>query len=67
MRPWKFSIESDGEDFFVIADGDLIIAKRGRPGTPQAGTWIPLEPGWSVIDVNYPEAIEIRHEGVLIQ
>jgi hypothetical protein len=24
------------------------IAKRGRPGTLQAGTWISLEPGWTV-------------------
>ena len=34
---------NDGEDTFVVADG-MTIAKRGRSGTPQAGTWISLEP-----------------------
>jgi hypothetical protein len=26
------------------------IAKRGHPGTPQAKTWVSLEPGWTVRD-----------------
>lgn len=37
----------DGEDVYVVIDG-LKVAKRGRPGTPQARTWISLEPGWRV-------------------
>jgi hypothetical protein len=41
------SFESDGHDFFVIFDGAK-IAKRGQPGTPQAGQWISLEPGFAV-------------------
>jgi hypothetical protein len=49
---------SDGTDIFVAVDG-VKVAKRGRPGTPQAGTWVSLEPGWSVLDHNYPEAIEV--------
>jgi hypothetical protein len=32
---------------YVELDG-VRIAKRGRPGTLQAGTWISLEPGWTV-------------------
>ena len=40
---------SDGEDLYIVADG-VKIAKRGRPGTPQARTWISLEPGWRVLD-----------------
>ena len=34
---------------FVVADG-IRIAKRGGPGTPQAKTWVSLEPGWKVFD-----------------
>jgi hypothetical protein len=34
-------------DIFVIVDG-VKIAKRGRPDTPQARTWVSLEPGWAV-------------------
>src|SRR5215469_14477783 len=33
------------------------IAKRGHPGTPQAATWIPLEPGYSVSDDEDPKTI----------
>jgi hypothetical protein len=41
------TILNDGEDTFVVANG-VTIAKRGRPGTVHAGTWISLEPGWTV-------------------
>ena len=41
------SIESDGEDLFVVFDG-VKIAKRGQPKTPQAGKWVSLEPGFEV-------------------
>jgi len=32
----------DGHDLFLIANGKK-IARRGRPGTPQARTWIALD------------------------
>jgi hypothetical protein len=32
---------------FVVFDRKR-IAKRGQPGTPQAGTWVSLEPGYVV-------------------
>ena len=38
---------NDGKDTFVVVDG-ITIAKLGHPGTAQAGTWISLEPGWTV-------------------
>jgi hypothetical protein len=41
------TILNDGKDTFVVADG-VTIAKRGLPGTAHAGTWISLEPGWTV-------------------
>jgi hypothetical protein len=34
---------------FITADG-VKIARRGDPGTPQARTWVSLEPGWIVCD-----------------
>lgn len=40
-------MEYDGYDIFIIVNG-MKIAKRGHPGTPQAQTWISLEPGWYV-------------------
>jgi hypothetical protein len=45
--PPTLTILNDGEDTFVVADG-VTIAKRGLPGTVHAGTWISLEPGWTV-------------------
>ena len=60
------AIESEGENLFVIVDG-LKIAQRGYPDSPQAKTWVSLEPGWSVIDAGYPpEAIDVSYEGVKV-
>src|SRR6476619_547101 len=39
----------DEPPILVVADGSR-IAKRGGPGSPQAKTWISLEPGWNVFD-----------------
>jgi hypothetical protein len=33
----------DGHDLFIIVNG-VDVAKRGQPGTPQARTWISLDP-----------------------
>jgi len=56
-RKHKSDVETmmvcDGKDLF-IERGGVRIAKRGHPGTPQARTWISLEPGFSVRDTpNY--------------
>jgi FHA domain len=42
-------------DLYLIFDGKR-IAKRGKPGTLHAMTWIPLEPGVVVRDVPMPES-----------
>ena len=42
-------------DLYLIFDGKR-IAKRGKLGTLQAMTWIPLEPGVVVHDVPMPES-----------
>jgi hypothetical protein len=48
-------------DIFVLVGGTK-IAKRGLPDTPQANTWIILEPGWFVRDVKGGKAIEVSYE-----
>lgn len=42
-------MDCTGDDIFIVFDG-MKIAKRGYPGTPQAMTWVSLEPGWQVLD-----------------
>ena len=37
-----------GTGVFVVFEG-VRIAKRGEPGTPQAGTWVSLEPCYEVV------------------
>jgi hypothetical protein len=41
------TIESDGTGVFVTFEGVRIA--RGEPGTPQAGTWVSLEPRYEVV------------------
>jgi hypothetical protein len=38
-----------GLDETYVVFGDKRIAKRGNPGTLQAGTWVSLEPGFQVV------------------
>jgi hypothetical protein len=59
------SIESDGIDVFVVYNG-VRIAKRGQPNSPQAGTWVSLEPGFRVCDKDYPEKLVIERDGKII-
>ena len=58
-------LHNDGEDVFVLVDG-VKIAMRGRRDTAQAMTWIVIEPGWIVRDVQSGNAIEVRYEGARI-
>ena len=46
-KPPEATIAYDGQDLFVFVDG-VKIAKRGHPGTSEAGTWVSLEPGIAV-------------------
>jgi hypothetical protein len=57
-------VEFDGKDIFVIVDG-VKIAKRGHPGTPEAGTWISLRPGWAVTTTDDYDHIGIWHDGIV--
>jgi hypothetical protein len=47
----RCAIESDGKNLFVVFNG-VRIARRGYPGSPQARTWVSLEPGYRVLDSN---------------
>jgi hypothetical protein len=58
-------LHNDGKDVFVLVDG-VKIARRGPPNTAQAKTWIVLEPGWIVRDVDHGNAIEVRFEGATV-
>ena len=44
-----FEVQDDGTDLYAVFHG-VRIAKRGANGTPQARTWISLEPGYRVRD-----------------
>jgi hypothetical protein len=48
-RQPELKVEVTETDIFVHIDGKL-IAKRGHPCTPQAETWVSLEPGYQVLD-----------------
>jgi hypothetical protein len=54
-------------DMFVEFDGKR-IAKRGHPGTPQAKTWVSLEPGYVVTSSRNHDAniITIEYNGVRV-
>jgi hypothetical protein len=61
--PPTLTMHNDGEDTFVVADG-VTIAKRGRPGTAHAGTWISLEPGWTVSFNKNQSELLVKYEDV---
>jgi hypothetical protein len=48
---WKITVHAarkvtgKPQDVFIMADGRK-IARRGYPDTPEAGRWVPIEPGW---------------------
>jgi hypothetical protein len=62
----RIASSPDGIELYVLVDGER-IAKRGQPGTPQAGTWISLEPGWEVVSGKDRRTISISYNRVSIQ
>jgi hypothetical protein len=42
-------VEVTDTDMFVVFKGKR-IARRGKPGTPEARTWVTIEPGYEVVD-----------------
>jgi hypothetical protein len=67
MKPKPIcTIEADGHDMFVIYNG-IKIAKRGHPGTPQAGRWVSLEPGFKVYSSPNHVQLVIEQNGTRLQ
>jgi hypothetical protein len=58
MGPKRLSIESEGNDLFVVVDGKK-IAKREK----HKKAWIPLEPGYVVTNSTGGNAIDIEYDG----
>ena len=56
----RVRIESDGDELYFVFNGKR-IAKCGHPGTPQARTWISLDPCY-VVDTTGTEAIVYERE-----
>jgi hypothetical protein len=56
----KFQVHRTGEGLFISVNG-VTIARRGDPGTPQAKTWISLNPDWIVTDHGDMEGIEVSY------
>src|SRR5262252_7450446 len=57
---FEMMVHYDGRDLFLIVDGGVKIAKRGDM------VWIPLEPGWTVRDDPYPDAITMEYQGRVV-
>jgi hypothetical protein len=53
------------KEIYLILN-DERIAMRGKPGTPQAGTWISLKPGYTITDINDLNGIEIAFGGARV-
>jgi len=65
----RCEIVSDGSIVWVVVDG-VKVARRGYPGTPQARTWVSLEPGWRVLDSSYEGkqlVITVEYNGARVQ
>jgi hypothetical protein len=58
-------LHDDGEHVFVIVDGQK-IAQRGSAGSAGFGTWIMLEPGWTVRNLRNGKTIEVTYEAATI-
>jgi hypothetical protein len=61
MATMQVSIECEGSDIFVVANG-VKIAKFGHPETLQAETWVSLEPGWTVRNCEDGDWIEVEYK-----
>jgi hypothetical protein len=61
-KPPPCAIQMDHDGLFVIFDG-MKIARRADPDTPQARTWVSLEPGYAVLDNADMTAITVEYYG----
>jgi hypothetical protein len=59
----KIDVETADRTLFILVDG-VRVARRGYMGSPQAGTWVSIEPGWEAMDSD--EGVIVRHNGVWV-
>jgi hypothetical protein len=52
-------------ELFVMVDG-VKIAMRAKRDTARAGSWIAIEPGWSVLELDDGDTLQISYNGVVI-
>ena len=53
------------KELYAVWD-DRRIAYRGKPGTPQAGKWVSMVPGYEVVDEGYPDRIAVFVNGKVV-
>jgi len=63
--PKDVLLESVGDQLFVSING-IRIARRVDPDISQAGIWIPLKPGWSVLDSANDDDLIVSVDGVRV-
>jgi hypothetical protein len=56
---------ADEDGIFIVIDGKP-VAKRGDANSPQATTWVSIEPGWRVLDGPDGESIVAEFNGVRV-
>jgi hypothetical protein len=54
-----------GDELFVMVDG-VKIAMRAKRGTGRGGSWIAIEPGWSVLELDDGDALQVSDNGAAI-
>jgi hypothetical protein len=58
-------IKEIGDELFVMMD-DVKIAMRAKSDTAGVGSWIAIEPGWSVLELDDGDTLQISYNGVAI-
>jgi hypothetical protein len=63
MKVKNWRVVYEGQEAFVIVN-DVRVAKRANDGSPGANTWVSLEPGWTVRDIQGSYGLlEIQYNG----
>jgi hypothetical protein len=57
--------ERNAREIYVVFDGKR-IAYRGKPGTPQARTWVSTEPGFEVFNNADRTQLTVQFNGVTV-
>jgi hypothetical protein len=58
-------IKEIGDEVFVMVDG-VKIAMLAGPDSTHAGTWMTIEPGWTVLELDDGDTLQISYNGVAL-